>query len=870
MLKLGIDLGSTTAKLIALDADGQQVFSIYRRHHAETHATLQGMLAEMQASLGNDEVSVMFTGSAGMGISESCGLPFLQEVIAAAEVVKRFPTVHTLIDIGGEDAKMIFFEPGVPPDIRMNGSCAGGTGAFIDQMAMLLNMPVETLEEVANASTTVYPIASRCGVFAKTDVQNLLSRDIPHADILASVFNAVVYQTLATLSRGRSPKSQVLFCGGPLTFIPSLRQKFIEALKLGPADVVEYAHPELISAIGAALACGPHNGLTVESLQARLAARPGNSEREGTRLAPLFTDAASRSAWESSRVQSRVGRVTMEQVSGQPLFLGIDSGSTTTKLCVVDHEGRLVFDRYIHNRGNALQTARDALSELEKLFASVPDQAPATIARSAVTGYGEDLLKAAFRCDEGVVETLAHFRAAQAFEPRVSFILDIGGQDMKAIYIEKGEIRSIEINEACSSGCGTFIELFANTMGYTVANFASRALESDAPCDLGTRCTVFMNSKVKQALREGAGVGDISAGLAYSVIKNAIHKVLKVTDPAVFGEHILVQGGTFRNPAVHKALENITGRQAICPDIAELMGAYGAALLARDDWRAAELAGRQSPSTFTGLENLELVDQTKKQIIRCKGCENQCAITRLTFPNGNRFFTGNRCEKIYSNVGKSAYQGVSMTEIKYKLLFERRLEPQGAPRGVIGIPRVLNMYENFPFWSTLLVESGFSVHLSAPSKVGMYEKGAGTITSENICFPAKLAHGHIYDLIEAGVDRIFYPMITYESSEFVDTDGEYNCPVVGGYPELIQSSIDPLGKHGIPLDKPAFTLRDMGLLRKSCVAYLGSLGVDGKTARQAFERAVAAQKTYKQAVRREGAEIIRAARAAGRPLVLLL
>ncbi len=872
MLRLGIDLGSTTAKLIALDEQGQQVYSIYRRHHAETRATLQGMLAEMQSALGNDNLAVMFTGSAGMGISESCGLPFLQEVIAAAEVIKRFPSVHTLIDIGGEDAKMIFFEQGAPPDIRMNGSCAGGTGAFIDQMAMLLNMPVETLETVASASTAVYPIASRCGVFAKTDVQNLLSRDIPHADILASVFNAVVYQTLATLSRGRSPKSQVLFCGGPLTFIPSLRQKFVEALKIGAEDVMEYAHPELISAMGAALACGPaqHSGLDVESLQARLAARPGTVDREGTRLAPLFKDAASRAEWEGSRVQSRVGRVAIEQLGGQALFLGIDSGSTTTKLVLVDDEGRLAFERYMHNRGNALQTARDALSELEKLLTSVPGQITPFIARSAVTGYGEDLLKAAFCCDEGVVETLAHFRAAQAFEPNVSFILDIGGQDMKAIFIEKGEIRSIEINEACSSGCGTFIELFANTMGYTAANFALKALESDAPCDLGTRCTVFMNSKVKQALREGAGVGDISAGLAYSVIKNAIHKVLKVTDPAVFGEHILVQGGTFRNPAVHKALENITGRKAICPDIAELMGAYGAALLARDDWRAAELAGRQVPSSFSGLQNLALVEQTKKTIIRCKGCENQCAVTRLAFPNGNRFFTGNRCEKIYSNVGKSAVQGVSMTDIKYKLLFERRLEPEGQPRAVIGIPRVLNMYENFPFWATLLVESGFKVQLSAPSKVGMYEKGAGTITSENICFPAKLAHGHIYDLIEAGVDRIFYPMVTYENPEFEDTDGEYNCPVVGGYPELIQSSIDPLGKHGIPLDKPAVTLRDIGLLRKSCVSYLTGLGVDGKTARLAFERAVVAQKTFKQAVRREGDQIIRNARAAGRPLVLLL
>ena len=863
-LQLGIDLGSTTAKLVALQ-QGAQVFSIYRRHHAETRATLLTMLGELQNSYGDVEVSVMLTGSAGMGISESYQLPFLQEVIAAAEVIRQHPGIHTLIDIGGEDAKMIFFEAGSPPDIRMNGSCAGGTGAFIDQMATLLNLPVEKLQEVASASTTVYPIASRCGVFAKTDVQNLLSRDIPHADILASVFNAVVYQTLATLSRGRHPKAQVVFCGGPLTFIPALRERFIQALHLGEAEVARIEHPELISALGAALSPANRQGMRLSELCGRLQGEALRvSSGHSTRLAPLFDDEEHSAAWERERVHSRVRRVSIEETRGKPLFVGIDSGSTTTKVCLVNEAGDLLFQRYQHNRGNALQTACDALAEVSALLTSV-EPAP-YVARSAVTGYGEDLLHAAFQCDDGVVETLAHFRAAQAFEPRTSFILDIGGQDMKAIFIEQGQIRSIEINEACSSGCGTFIELFANTMGYKVADFAAKALESPAPCDLGTRCTVFMNSKVKQSLREGASVSDISAGLAYSVIKNAMHKVLKVTDPSVFGEHILVQGGTFRNPAVHKALENITGRKAICPDIAELMGAYGAALLARDRW----LHAPEQPSSFNGLENLDIVERTKKQNIRCKGCENQCAVTRLTFPAGSKFFTGNRCERIFTNNGKNAYKGASMPEIKYRLLFDRPLEPKGAPRAVIGIPRVLNLYENFPFWSTLLVESGFRVHLSSPSRVGMYEKGAGTITSENICFPAKLAHGHIYDLIEAKVDRIFYPMVTYENPEFTDSDGVFNCPVVGGYPELIHSSIDPTGNHGVPLDKPAITMNDLGLLRTSCEAYLGSLGVPQATARRAYNQAIAAQRAYKQAVRQEGAAIIQKARAEKRPMVLLL
>jgi len=696
-------------------------------------------------------------------------------------------------------------------------------------------------------------------------VQNLLSRDIPHADILASVFNAVVYQTLATLTRGRVPKSQVLFCGGPLTFIPALRDRFIQGMQLAECEVASIDHPELISALGAALSKENRRTLALSDLVLRFTDEQSQTATGSTiRLQPLFSDGLQRTNWERSRVQGRVGRVTIREVSGKALFLGIDSGSTTTKVCLVDEVGNLLFQSYQHNHGNALQTACDALAKVQELFVSVDP--PPYIARSAVTGYGEDLLRSAFDCDEGVVETMAHFRAAQAFEPHTSFILDIGGQDMKAIYIEDGQIRNIEINEACSSGCGTFIELFANSMSLPVTDFASKALESDAPCDLGTRCTVFMNSKVKQSLREGASVGDISAGLAYSVVKNAMHKVLKVTDPGVFGENILLQGGIFRNPAIHKAFENISGRQAVCPDIAELMGAYGAALLARDEW----LRQPEQATSFSGLNSLNIAENTRKQIVHCQGCENQCAIQRLTFPNGSKFFTGNRCEKIFTNNGKHAYRGVSMPEIKYRLLFDRPMEPKGIPRAVIGIPRVLNLYENFPFWSTLLVESGFRVQLSAPSKVGMYERGAGTITSENICFPAKLAHGHIYDLIDAGVDRIFYPMVTYETPEFTDSDGDFNCPVVGGYPELIKSSIDPAGKHGIPLDKPAITMRDPGLLRKACENYLVSLGVDQKTARRAFSLAVASQRDYKQAVRREGAEIIRKARAEGRPLVLLL
>jgi predicted CoA-substrate-specific enzyme activase len=864
--RMGIDLGSTTAKMAIIDTNGQIVFSAYRRHHTEARASLITILRDAITQIGDVPVSVLLTGSAGMGVSESFELPFVQEVIAAAEVVQqRCPQVRTLIDIGGEDAKLIFFQPGCPPDIRMNGSCAGGTGAFIDQMATLLNLPVTEINALAEKSHTIYPIASRCGVFAKTDVQNLLSRDIPHADIVASVLNAVVYQTLATLARGRNPEAQLVFCGGPLTFLPELRHCFMQALGLTPADVYTLEHSELLPALGAALADkADRRVITLNDLIKTLETPRVHADASQTRLTALFQNDEERQTWVQNLGRGKVQRTTLEKVQGQACFLGIDSGSTTTKIVLIDQLGRLLFSRYTHNKGDALNTARKGLEELKQAFNGVAQ--PPYIARAAVTGYGEDLIRAAFGCDEGLVETIAHFRAAQAFDPKVSFILDIGGQDMKAIFVENGHIRSIEINEACSSGCGTFIESFAASLGQPVANFAQKALDSQSPCDLGTRCTVFMNSKVKQALREGAGVEDISAGLAYSVIKNAMHKVLKITNPDIFGDHILVQGGTFRNPAVHKALENITGRPALCPDISELMGAYGAALCVRDSWQRLD----QPASRFSGLNNLEAAEHYEKKYVYCQGCENRCTITRLTFTNKNVFYTGNRCEKIFSNTGNQHKRGASLPELKYNLLFDRPTEPAGTPRATIGIPRVLNFFENYPFWNALFIETGFRVKLSRPSSVSLYEKGAHTIMSENICFPAKLVHGHIYDLIEAKVDRIFYPLVTFESPEFNDADSCYNCPIVGGYPELLQSTIDPQRKHGIPLDKPAINFRNLDLLRRACQEYFIGLGVDKRDFQKAFEKAVAAQRQYKQEVRQAGEELLNKARAAGRPMALLL
>ena len=867
--RLGIDIGSTTAKLVVLNPEEELVFSAYRRHNTETLASLRALLEETRQTLGECAIHLLLTGSAGLGLCEKFNLPFIQEVIASAEVARRlYPQVNTLLDIGGEDAKLIFFDGG-QPDIRMNGACAGGTGAFIDQMATLLNVPIAELNALAGRQSAVYPIASRCGVFAKTDVQNLLSRDTPPEDIAASIFNAVVLQTLATLARGHAVNPVVLFAGGPLTFLPALKQAFVKALGLAPGDWLEVKHAELFSAHGAALAAANGAGdgeagepaFSLSQLIDRIHHFPAGNMSED-RLAPLFGSLQEFQGWERARLRHQVDCVHPHEVDGE-CFLGIDSGSTTTKLALVDQLGRLFFEHYQGNEGNPIRAVQNGLEKLRQMFAGLPR--PLKIARCAVTGYGEDLIRAAFDCDQGIVETLAHFRAARAFDPQVSFILDIGGQDMKAIFVRHGHIQSIEINEACSSGCGTFIETFALSLGHSVSAFAREACLAAAPCDLGTRCTVFMNSRVKQSLREGALVGDISAGLAYSVIKNALYKVLKITDTSVLGDHIVVQGGAFRNPAIHKALEQVLGMAVVCPDKAELMGALGAALEARDTY----LRIKQGVGLGIGLDNLSSAGRYRKQSLRCRGCENTCAITKLTFNNGNVFYTGNRCERTYSNRGRRVERGANLYALKRDLLFNRPVEPAGEPRLTIGIPRALNFYENYPFWCTLLVESGLKVRLSDASSSVLFESGARTVMSENICFPAKLLHGHIFNLIAAGVDRIFYPMVFYEQREFSGAINCFNCPIVSGYPDVIRSAIDPLGGYGIPFDQPAITFQDRSLLKKSCEQYLAGLGVAGALFERAFTRALDAQAAYKASVRRLGAEIVEKARSTNRLVVVL-
>ena len=864
--KLGIDIGSTTAKIVILNSAGEMVFSDYRRHNAETLVTLQAILREAMKQLGNFKADVLVTGSAGMGIAEKYELPFIQEVIASAEVVhQRHPEVRTLIDIGGEDAKIIFFDEQYRPDIRMNGSCAGGTGAFIDEMATLLNVPVSDLDALADQHTTLYPMASRCGVFAKTDLQNLLSRQVPKEDIAASVFHAVVLQLLATLARGRDVRPAILFSGGPLTFMPSLKDAFLRVLDLDPEQVVSTESPELLPAVGAALAhSSARQTWAVQDLIDTLSVERTHRQSQQKRQDALFESEEQYQRWEEDRKNHRIERVAVEDCQEGDYFLGIDSGSTTTKVVLIDENGKVVYDYYANNRGNSIMAVQQGLTELSQSFKGrgfLPQ-----ITRSVVTGYGEDLIRAAYGIDEGMVETLAHYRAAKAFDEDVTFILDIGGQDMKAIFIKEGHIQNIEINEACSSGCGSFIESFARGMGYGVADFAQLACTADAPYNLGTRCTVFMNSRVKQALREGADLNDISAGLAYSVIKNALHKVLKITNTDTLGDHIVLQGGTFRNPAVHKALEQLIDRPVVCPDMAELMGAYGAALTARDAFNN----GANGTNGFLGLNQMDGIGEYDRKDIRCRGCENKCVVTKLAFPNGNNFYSGNRCERIFANGGKAERKGVSVPDLKYQLLFDRENTPQTEPVLTLGIPRVLNMYENYPFWHTLFVECGIKVHLSAASSNDLSQSGAMYVMSENLCFPGKLVSGHVMDLVEAGVDRIFYPMVFYEKDEFSDANNTFNCPIVSGYPDVIRSAMDPEKRYGIPLDMPPISFKDEGLLRKACIQYLSELGIPTKVIKKAFKKAVDAQDGFKTNIEALGAQLIEDAKDEDRPLILLM
>ncbi|MGM0431124.1 MAG: acyl-CoA dehydratase activase-related protein [Spirochaetota bacterium] len=879
---LGIDIGSTTAKVVLTNSEGTILLSKYQRHNAEVFRILLEMLQEVEKMTGSENVvSVLFTGTAGMGIAERSTVPFVQEVVASGEVIKKYlPEVRTFIDLGGEDAKIIFFDDNLKPDMRMNGNCAGGTGSFIDQMAELLHVPVAQLSAEAEKSTDTYAIASRCGVFAKTDIQNLISRDIPSADIAASIYRAVSFQLISSLARGMDIRGKLLFAGGPFSFQPELRRTFLEIVEMGDDDVVDprVVDPELsnefIPAAGAALrARSTGRAFSMSSLVQTLQDSRHIRLSSTPTLPRLFENEQEFVEWEKRFEQYSIKQVDLSELDGKDVFIGIDSGSTTTKIVLIDVDGRLGYSFYATNKGNPVETVITGLRQLQQELDEKHVQVH--LASTASTGYGEDLIKFAFNLDYSYVETIAHYRGARFFEPDVSFIMDIGGQDMKAIFVKNGVIQNIELNESCSSGSGSFIQTFAQSMNTDVQRFSRLACTAQAPCDLGSRCTVFMNSKVKQVLREGGEIGDISAGLAYSVIKNCLNKVLKISDSSVLGNHIVVQGGTFRNPAVLRAMELVTQRRVIRPDRSELMGAWGAALLAKDRY---EQTTNKGESSFIGWDHFQQAAEYSKKRITCRGCENQCMVVMLTFDNrlqadgkAARFFTGNKCEKVFTNQAKHTYTGENLPEIKRELLFERQLTPEDRNSPIrIGIPRALNIWEDFPFWATLFVSSGFEVVLSDPSTQQLAETGYSTVMSENICFPAKITNGHMMNLINKQVDRIFYPKVRYNKGEFKNALNGYNCPVVTGYPQVIESSIEPESRYGVPFDNPSFSFEKKKLLLRRCVQYLTTLGVSRKVAEKAFQAAINESEKVKRLLREKADEIQKKAASEGRKVMLLL
>lgn len=850
--KIGIDVGSTTAKMVILDTNDTLVFSRYERHNTHPGSLLATFFEEAQRTLGDIEASAIVTGSIGMGFAEKLQVPFMQEVSAATQYTRyRYPKASALIDIGGEDAKIVFFDQH-STDLRMNGNCAGGTGAFIDQMAVLLGVETEQLDALAHEAKQIHPIAARCGVFSKTDIQNLMSRNVPKEDITASIFHAVAVQTIVTLARGHNIIAPILLCGGPLTFIPSLRKAFADYLHLKESDFILPPNGNLLPALGCAISV---EGKGARSLSAwkLLMEQPSLSWHKESSLPQLFESESAHEAWNKAKSCYEIPHKEL-QGGVQDAVIGIDSGSTTTKMVVTDLQGNILYTYYAPNNGNPVDAASKAFVALQEYCTARDTQLE--VHGTCSTGYGEELIKAAFGLHTSIIETIAHYKAARRLIPDVSFILDIGGQDMKAIFVEKNAITRMELNEACSSGCGSFIETFARTLGYSVADFAHMACTAPAPCDLGTRCTVFMNSKVKQVLREGASIADIAAGLSYSVIKNCLYKVLKIKDSRELGKHIVVQGGTLRNDAIVRAFERLTDTNVARSNHPELMGAYGCALTAIEKQHAAQ-----------GLHNYLDNAGFTTRLMQCKGCENHCTVCRYTFDNGNTYYSGNKCETIFSNKGHDAVKGENIYDIKYRLLFDNRHSSPSHQPGLpkIGIPRALNMYEDYPFWHTLFTACGIEVILSDASTFSKYEEALPTVMSDNICFPAKLAHSHIRNLIEKGVDRIFMPYVVYERKDDTRTSNAYNCPIVSGYSDVIRNAMTP----DVPIDSPAITFADDTLLARQCIDYLLHLGISRDTAHKAFIEAQKAQKEYTTQIQQEARRIFDTSRRNHRITIVL-
>ncbi len=846
-LNIGIDIGSTTVKVVVMDGE-EILFKRYERHFSQVRQKTGELLRTAQEVVGERPFRVALSGSAGFGLSKAAGIEFIQEVYATSKAVPFFdPDIDVIIELGGEDAKILFLTGGV--EERMNGTCAGGTGAFIDQMASLLDVTPGELDVLASKHEKLYPIASRCGVFAKSDIQPLLNQGARKEDLAASIFQAVVDQTITGLAQGRELKGKIAFLGGPLFFFKGLQERFVETLHLTPENALFPALGQFSVAIGTAFYAGETcEETTMTDLLDRIDKATGGVTSTNY-LKPLFSGEDDYRAFAERHAKATVEERDIESYSGNA-YLGIDCGSTTTKVVLISEDDKILYKYYSSSHGNPVSIIREQLITIRKLCGD-----RIHLCSGVVTGYGEDLIRNAFQVDDGIVETMAHFRAARHFEPDVDFILDIGGQDIKCFKVRNNSIDSIMLNEACSSGCGSFIETFAKSMGYEIADFAQQGLFSQYPVDLGSRCTVFMNSSVKQAQKDGASVADISAGLSLSVVKNAIYKVIRAHSPDELGKHIVVQGGTFLNDAVLRSFEREIGRDVVRPNIAGLMGAFGAALYGKSK--------HQKDSTILSLEQLEQFTHTAKSVT-CKGCANHCPLTVNTFSDGKRFISGNKCEKPLGIQNAEKLPDI----YEYKLEKIRSLQPVKGARGKIGIPLGLNMIENLPFWHAFLTSLGFEVVVSPISTRQTYNLGRYTIPSDTVCYPAKLVHGHIEWLLQQGIDTIFYPCLTYNFDEHKG-DNHYNCPVVAYYPESLHANIAAL--KNIRFLYPYFGVhRPHDFIKKATTFFMEEFpGITKKDVRLAASAAYAAYAQSRQDIRDKGAEYIQYARSHGKKIAVL-
>ena len=804
ILHVGLDVGSTTVKIVVMNEKQETIYKDYRRHFSDTKNTVCNVLEELNETYPDSQFTLALTGSGAMSAAKFLGVNFIQEVVSCKRAVEKYiPQTDVVIELGGEDAKIIYFDKSI--EQRMNGTCAGGTGAFIDQMASLLHTDTAGLNELAKNHKTIYPIASRCGVFAKTDVQPLINEGASKEDIAASIFQAVVNQTISGLACGRPIRGKVAFLGGPLTYLPELRNRFIETLKLKDDEIIIPEEAHLLVATGAALDSLEEAPISNEELAKRIENLKISKDNTTSPIEPLFKDYKEYEEFRNRHSSASVPKAKLQDYKGD-CFIGIDAGSTTTKIVLIDNEGKLLYSLYGNNEGNPLQSVIKMLNSLYKILPET-----AKLRFSGVTGYGEKLIQTALNVDIGEIETIAHFTAAKQFEPDVTSIVDIGGQDMKYIRLKNGAIDSIMLNEACSSGCGSFIETFAKSLNLEISEFVKQAIEAKRPVDLGSRCTVFMNSKIKQAQKEGYSVGDISSGLSYSVIKNALQKVMKIRDFETLGDKIVVQGGTFYNDAVLRAFEKIVKKNVIRPDIAGLMGAYGMALLAKEQYETN--LDMEYYSSILKQDELDKLD-IKINHTRCNGCENHCKLTINIFSNGKRYISGNRCEK--GARGTETHKNLpNLVKYKYERIFDYKpIEEQYATRGTIGIPRVLNMYEDYPFWFTFLTNLGFRVIISDKSTRKTYEDGMESMPSESVCYPAKLSHGHIENLLSKGIKTIFYPCMPFSRKEYEKADNKYNCPIVISYSEVLKNNVEGLKNPEIKFINPFLPFDTPNLVKK--------------------------------------------------------